>query len=96
MRLGWIPGEYNIAYLLTKTKMTGNMRNRMVELIIYNKVAIIGDRDKTKWKESNQSISHLVSNTSKYLLYYQRNYLKRVALGWYSADGIKSVYTIHS
>ena len=31
LRLGWISGEYNTAYLLIKTKLTGNMRHRMVE-----------------------------------------------------------------
>ena len=31
LRLVWIPGEYNLVDLLTKTKMTGNMIHRMVE-----------------------------------------------------------------
>ena len=31
LRVGWIPGEYNLAYLFTKTTMTGNMRHGMVE-----------------------------------------------------------------
>ena len=33
LRVGWIPGEYNLADLFTKTKMTGNMRHGMVELM---------------------------------------------------------------
>ena len=33
LRVVWIPGEYNIADLLTKTTMTGNMRHRLVESI---------------------------------------------------------------
>ena len=30
LRVGWIPGEYNLADLLTKTTMTGNMIHGMV------------------------------------------------------------------
>ena len=44
--LGWIPGEYNLTDLLTKTTMTGNMRNGLVELIFYNKAAVIRKKDK--------------------------------------------------
>ena len=41
LRVGWVPGEYNIVDLFTKTKMTINMKNRMVESIFYNKAAVI-------------------------------------------------------
>ena len=37
LREGWIPCGYNLAYLLTKTKMTRNMRHGMVEPLSYNK-----------------------------------------------------------
>ena len=60
--------------------MTGHMINEMVELISYNKVAVIREKDKTKWKESNQNIGPLVSNISKYLPNY---------LGWDLAGDIK-------
>ena len=45
MRVGCIPGEYNIADLLTNTTMTGNMRYRMVESIFYNKSVVIREQD---------------------------------------------------
>ena len=45
LRIGWIPGEYNISYLLTKTKMIGNMRHGMVELIFYNEAVVRRDKD---------------------------------------------------
>ena len=41
MRVEWIPGEYNLADLLTKATMTGNMRHGVVELIFYNKLLVI-------------------------------------------------------
>ena len=47
MRLGWIPDEYNLADLSTKTKMRGNMRHEMVESIFYNKVVLIKDKDES-------------------------------------------------
>ena len=34
LRVGWITDEYNLADLLKKTTMTGNMRHRLVELIL--------------------------------------------------------------
>ena len=72
LRVGWIPGKYNIAELLTKTKKTINMRNGMLESIFYNKLVVIREKNKTKWKESNQNLGPLISNTSKYLLQYQK------------------------
>ena len=47
LRVGWIPGEYNVADLLTNTKMTGNMRHGMVELIFYNKAVVIREKDES-------------------------------------------------
>ena len=41
LRVGWIPGEYNLANLLTNATNTGNMRPRMVDLILYNKAVVI-------------------------------------------------------
>ena len=72
LRVGWIPGEYNIVDLFTNTTMTEKMRHRMVELIFYNKVVVIREMDKQKWKKPNQNVGPLVSNTSKYILHYQR------------------------
>ena len=46
MRVGWIPGEYNLADLLTNTTMTGNMRHGMVEQMFYNKAEVIREKDK--------------------------------------------------
>ena len=45
MRVGWIPGDYNLADLYTKTTMTGNARHEMVEYIFYNKAVVIMDKD---------------------------------------------------
>ena len=44
MRVRWIPGEYNLAYLLTNTTMTGNIRQGMAESILYNKSVVIRDK----------------------------------------------------
>ena len=46
LRVGCILGEYNIADLLTKTTMAGNMRLGMVELLFYNKSVVIRDKCK--------------------------------------------------
>ena len=48
MRVGWIPGDYNLAYLLTKTTITGNMRHKMVESIFYNTAALIMETETSK------------------------------------------------
>ena len=37
IRVGWIPDELNLADLVTKTTMTGNVRNGMVDNIFKNK-----------------------------------------------------------
>ena len=47
LREGWIIGEYNLSCLFTKTTMTGNMRHGMVELIFYNKSAVIREKDES-------------------------------------------------
>ena len=46
MRVRWIPSEYNLADLLTKTKMAGNIRHGMVDLIFYNKEVVIREKGK--------------------------------------------------
>ena len=46
LKLGWIPGGYNIADLLTKTTMKRNMRHGMVKLIFYNKLLVIREKEK--------------------------------------------------
>ena len=45
-RLIWIPVEYNLADLLTKTTMTIKMIHGLVELIFFNKAAVIREKDK--------------------------------------------------
>ena len=61
MRVGWIPGEYNLAYLLTNSTMTGNMRHGMVESIFYSKAVVIREKDKIEVElvESKLSFYHL-------------------------------------
>lgn len=39
VRVGWIPGTENLADLLTKTTLTGNVRNDIVESIFMNQAA---------------------------------------------------------
>ena len=34
-RVGWIPGDYNLVYLMTNTTMTGNMRQGLVAVDLY-------------------------------------------------------------
>ena len=43
--MGWVPGERNLAQLLTKTTMFGNARHSIVEHIFHNKAV--------KWKDDN-------------------------------------------
>ena len=47
LRVGWIPGEYNLSYLLTKTTTTGNTRQGIVESIFYNRVVVIREKDES-------------------------------------------------
>ena len=46
-RVGWIPSEYDLADLFTKTIMTGNMIHGMVESIFYNKTEVIREKDES-------------------------------------------------
>ena len=46
MRVGWIPGEYNIVDLLTNTTITRSIRHGMVESIFYNKAVVIREKEK--------------------------------------------------
>ena len=45
LMVGWIPCEYNLAHLLTRNKMRGNIRHVMIELIFYNKVVVIRKKE---------------------------------------------------
>ena len=47
LRVVLIPGEYNLAHLLTRNKMKGNIRHVMIELIFYNKVVVIRKKDES-------------------------------------------------
>ena len=44
--VGWIPGEFNLSYFLTKTTMPGNTRHNLVDLIFSNKASPIGNIEK--------------------------------------------------
>jgi len=46
VRSGWIPGDRNLADLLTKTTMAGNVRHSMVESIFQNKAV--------KWRDNKR------------------------------------------
>ena len=39
IQTGWIPGESNLTYLLSKTTIDGNIRHSIVEFIFRNKAA---------------------------------------------------------
>ena len=43
IRVGWVPGERNPAYMLTKNTMARNVRYSIVEIIFHNK--------SVKWKD---------------------------------------------
>ena len=47
LRIGWIPGEYNISDLLTKATLTVNMRHWIVLSIFQNKAVVICEKDKS-------------------------------------------------
>ena len=47
LRVGWIPGDYNLAYLLTKTTIKVNTRHGMVESIFYNEAVLIREKEKS-------------------------------------------------
>ena len=44
--VGWIPGEFNLADLFTKTTMPGNTRHNLVDSIFSNTASPIGDIEK--------------------------------------------------
>ena len=39
IRVGWIPGDINLGYLLMKTTMAGNVRHSFAEFVFHNKAA---------------------------------------------------------
>ena len=43
LRVGWIPGEFNLSDLFTNTKMPGNARHNLVDSIFSNTTSPIGD-----------------------------------------------------
>ena len=43
LRIGWIPGEFNMADFFTKTTMPGNTRHNLVDSIFSNTASPIGD-----------------------------------------------------
>ena len=43
LRVGWIPGEFNLADLFTMTTMPGNTRHNLVDSIFSNTKSPIGD-----------------------------------------------------
>ena len=46
LRVGWIPGEFNPAELLTKTTMPGNTRHNLVDSVFSNTASSICDIEK--------------------------------------------------
>ena len=46
-RVRWIPGEYNIADLLTETTMTVKLIHGMVESIFYNKSVVTREKEES-------------------------------------------------
>ena len=43
IQVGWIPGEFNLTDLFTKTTMPVNTRHNLVDSIFYNTASPIGD-----------------------------------------------------
>ena len=41
--VGWIPGEFNLEDLFTRTKMPGNTRHNLVDSVLSNKAPPIVD-----------------------------------------------------
>ena len=60
--VGWIPGEFNLVDLFTKTTMPGNTSHNSIESIFYNTASPIGGIDKV-WV-------NLHMGASKYLPHY--------------------------
>ena len=47
LRVGCIPGEFNLSDFFTNTTMPGNTRHNLVDSIFYNTSSPIGDIEKT-------------------------------------------------
>ena len=47
LRVGWIPGEYNLADLFTKTSMAGNVKNYLVQSIFDNNASVMEKTSQT-------------------------------------------------
>ena len=43
LRVGWIPGDFNLLYLFTKTTIHRNTRHTLVDSIFSNTASPIGD-----------------------------------------------------
>ena len=70
LRVGWIPGEFNLEEWFIKTTMTGNTRHNLVDSIFSNTASPIGDIEKAK--------VHLYIGASKYLPHYKSSCVKWV------------------
>ena len=46
LRVGWIPGDFNLPELFTKTTIPGNTRHNLVDSIFSNIASPIGEIDK--------------------------------------------------
>ena len=44
LRVGWIPGEHNLADLFTKTSMAGNVKHYLVQSIFDNNASVVEKR----------------------------------------------------
>ena len=62
LRVGWIPGDFNLEDLFTKTTTSGNTRHNLVDSIFSNTAPPIGDIEK--------AYVHLYIGESKYLPHY--------------------------
>ena len=63
LRVGWIPGDFNLSDFFTKTTMPGNTRHNLVDSIFSNTASPIGDIDKS-WV-------HLYMGASNYLPHHK-------------------------
>ena len=70
LRVGWIPGEFNLADLFTKTRMPDITRRNLVDSIFSNTASPIGDIEKA-WV-------HFYMGESKYLPHYKSSSRKWV------------------
>ena len=63
LQVGWIPGEFNLADLFTKTGMPGNTGHNLIDSMFSNKASPNGDIDKEK--------VHLYMGKYKYIPHYK-------------------------